>query len=122
MPINRRNARAREQAELTDHLLPNEQREQLETLYTQMAPAGLKPLWEALAQLVPPHPNSPACAHLWSYEHARDFLMRAGDLISAEQAERRVLILRSEEHTSELQSLIRLSFDVFCLKKNKINK
>src|SRR3546814_17415930 len=78
MPIHRRNARAREQAELTDHLLPNEQREQLETLYTQMAPAGLKPLWEALAQLVPPHPNSPACAHLWSYEHARDFLMRAG--------------------------------------------
>src|SRR3546814_6670254 len=95
MPINRRNARAREQAELTDHLLPNEQREQLETLYTQMAPAGLKPLWEALAQLVPPHPNSPACAHLWSYGHARDFLMRAGDLISAEQAERRVLILEN---------------------------
>src|SRR3546814_19565385 len=60
-----------------------------------MAPAGLKPLWEALAQLVPPHPNSPACAHLWSYEHARDFLMRAGDLISAEQEERRVLILEN---------------------------
>src|SRR3546814_20375677 len=78
MPIHRRNARAREQAELTDHLLPNEQREQLETLYTQMAPAGLKPLWEALAQLVTPHPNSPACAHLWWFEHARDFLLRAG--------------------------------------------
>src|SRR3546814_6194242 len=25
---------------------------------------------------------------------------------------------RSEEHTSELQSLMRLSYDVFCLKKN----
>src|SRR3546814_3874712 len=28
---------------------------------------------------------------------------------------------RSEEHTSELQSLMRISYAVFCLKKNKIN-
>src|SRR3546814_9000632 len=27
---------------------------------------------------------------------------------------------RSEEHTSELQSLMRLSYAVFCLKKNKL--
>src|SRR3546814_4670346 len=29
---------------------------------------------------------------------------------------------RSEEHTSELQSLMRISYAVFCLKKNKENK
>src|SRR3546814_4951675 len=29
--------------------------------------------------------------------------------------------LRSEEHTSELQSLMRISYAVFCLKKKKIN-
>src|SRR3546814_2136377 len=29
--------------------------------------------------------------------------------------------LRSEEHTSDLQSLMRISYAVFCLKKNKIN-
>src|SRR3546814_2775414 len=29
---------------------------------------------------------------------------------------------RSEEHTSELQSLMRISYAVFCLKKNKQNK
>src|SRR3546814_3124180 len=28
--------------------------------------------------------------------------------------------LRSEEHTSELQSLMRISYAVFCLKKNKL--
>src|SRR3546814_1133943 len=28
---------------------------------------------------------------------------------------------RSEEHTSELQSLMRISYAVFCLKKNNIN-
>src|SRR3546814_2799915 len=29
-------------------------------------------------------------------------------------------VLRSEEHTSELQSLMRISYAVFCLKKKKI--
>src|SRR3546814_5854037 len=31
-------------------------------------------------------------------------------------------IVRSEEHTSELQSLMRISYAVFCLKKKKTNK
>src|SRR3546814_6458026 len=30
--------------------------------------------------------------------------------------------LRSEEHTSELQSLMRISYAVFCLKKKKITR
>src|SRR3546814_7047261 len=45
----------------------------------------------------------------------------------AEQAgqqlgEARVVEPRSEEHTSELQSLMRISYAVFCLKKNKEHK
>src|SRR3546814_2839610 len=32
-------------------------------------------------------------------------------------ADRELLSLRSEEHTSELQSLMRISYAVFCLKK-----
>src|SRR3546814_9116843 len=31
-------------------------------------------------------------------------------------------LLRSEEHTSELQSLMRISYAVFCLKKKNNNK
>src|SRR3546814_9579041 len=31
------------------------------------------------------------------------------------------VIMRSEEHTSELQSLMRISYAVFCLKKKKIH-
>src|SRR3546814_1039654 len=31
-------------------------------------------------------------------------------------------VLRSEEHTSELQSLMRISYAVFCLQKKKNNK
>src|SRR3546814_4031660 len=33
---------------------------------------------------------------------------------------RRIFRNRSEEHTSELQSLMRISYAVFCLKKKKI--
>lgn len=76
-------------------VLPNDQQAQLDALYTAMAPQGLTPLWEVLAALVPPSPQSPAHAHRWSYADARDYLMRAGDLISAAQAERRVLILEN---------------------------
>lgn len=80
---------------VTDALLSNDQRGQLEALYARMAPEGLTPLWEVLAALVPPTPQSPAMAHGWSYASAREYLMRAGDLISAAQAERRVLILEN---------------------------
>src|SRR3546814_3389808 len=39
--------------------------------------------------------------------------------IGADGARRRILRIRSEEHTSELQSLMRISYAVFCLKKKK---
>src|SRR3546814_9422089 len=35
---------------------------------------------------------------------------------------RRRAPIRSEEHTSELQSLMRISYAVFCLKNNNYNK
>ncbi|HUH09563.1 MAG TPA: gentisate 1,2-dioxygenase [Brevundimonas sp.] len=76
-------------------VLSNDQQFQLKALYEQMEPEGLYPLWEKLAALVLPQPNSPAKVHKWSYDNAREYLMRAGDLISARQAERRVLILEN---------------------------
>lgn len=74
---------------------PNEQRDQLEALYAQMAPLGLTPLWESLHALVTPEPISPAVPWRWAFADVRDHLMRAGDIISADQAERRVLIMEN---------------------------
>src|SRR3546814_1331829 len=48
--------------------------------------------------------------------------LQAGDLplaISRFEAARRMAPGRSEEHTSELQSLMRISYAVFCLTKKK---
>jgi gentisate 1,2-dioxygenase len=68
---------------------------QLKALYAEMRPNSLYPLWEVLGALVTPKPASPAQPHRWTYADARDYLLRAGDLISAQQAERRVLIMEN---------------------------
>src|SRR3546814_10632616 len=46
-------------------------------------------------------------------------VLEPGDIARRHFGETTMLLRRSEEHTSELQSLMRISFDVFCLKKNK---
>src|SRR3546814_5687853 len=42
--------------------------------------------------------------------------------VSADGSGTRRRLIRSEEHTSELQSLMRISYAVFCLKKQKNDK
>src|SRR3546814_2610776 len=52
--------------------------------------------------------------------HVQDIAQRY--IVPGETAESALLFLpseRSEEHTSELQSLMRISYAVFCLKKKK---
>src|SRR3546814_2584342 len=43
-------------------------------------------------------------------------------LAVARQFTEETTFLRSEEHTSELQSLMRISYAVFCLKKKKVRQ
>src|SRR3546814_11733136 len=45
--------------------------------------------------------------------------LRPNDKIGTTAWNNRLATLRSEEHTSELQSLMRTSYAVFCLKKKK---
>src|SRR3546814_10836285 len=52
-------------------------------------------------------------------QHLRRVHHHAADAAEVPQAVRRT---RSEEHTSELQSLMRISYAVFCLKKKKQKK
>jgi gentisate 1,2-dioxygenase len=78
-----------------NQVLQADQQSRLRKLYADMQPQGLLPLWETLSELVPPRPKSSAKVHKWSYDTSREYLMRAGELISASQAERRVLILEN---------------------------
>jgi gentisate 1,2-dioxygenase len=60
-----------------------------------MSPFHLAPLWESLHTLVPNEPQTPCVPHKWDYQEVLPFLLRAGDLISAEEAVRRVLVLEN---------------------------
>src|SRR3546814_6312750 len=46
----------------------------------------------------------------------------SGDVMGGRDNTVHIITQRSEEHTSELQSLMRISYAVFCLKKKKKNK
>src|SRR3546814_1397838 len=48
---------------------------------------------------------------------AQKFAAALADHVVLAVAEEGEMVVRSEEHTSELQSLMRLSYAVFCLKK-----
>src|SRR3546814_6283196 len=55
------------------------------------------------------------------YRHTQEPQARIDQLITLRPQARRLVLAgsRSEEHTSELQSLMRISYAVFCLKKKK---
>src|SRR3546814_4173567 len=85
--------------------------------------SGLSPLGPvAVNTMAPDEGNMYLIGKIGTAEHKRRFLeqMVAGEARSAffmtEPAEEGG---RSEEHTSELQSLMRNSYAVFCLKKKK---
>src|SRR5260370_9513111 len=63
--------------------------------YDRIAGHSLAPLWEVLHGLVTPTPRTPCLPALWRYDEVRPFLMEAGKIITAREAERRVLILRN---------------------------
>jgi len=63
--------------------------------YERIARHNLTPLWEVLGTLVPQSPVTPGVPALWQYRNVRSHLMEAGELISATEAERRVLILEN---------------------------
>ncbi len=63
--------------------------------YQRIDKHNLMPLWEQLHNLVPRQPASACQPSLWSYKTLRPFLAESGELISAEEAVRRVLVLEN---------------------------
>ena len=66
-----------------------------ERFYRQISRKNLTPLWEVLHALVPPEPRTPIVPALWKFADVRGDVLEAGSLISAQEAERRVLVLEN---------------------------
>ena len=66
---------------------------QFRDFYKRLETKNAAPLWEDLADIVPVQPRPHAVPALWRYEEMRPLLMESGKLITAKEADRRVLIL-----------------------------
>jgi gentisate 1,2-dioxygenase len=65
----------------------------LEAFYRELPPLFTKPLWCVLTEALTPEPRVRSAPHVWRYRDLRPRLLRAGELVTAEEAERRVLML-----------------------------
>jgi len=63
--------------------------------YERLRSFGAAPLWEVMGTLIPPEPRPQAQPVLWKYDELRPLLIEAGRLLTAQEAERRVLILEN---------------------------
>jgi gentisate 1,2-dioxygenase len=63
--------------------------------YDRIGTQNMTPLWLSLADLVTPEPRSPCRPASWRFADIRAAMMEAGELITAKEAERRVLILEN---------------------------
>lgn len=63
--------------------------------FERLGADGLAPLWTVMATLVTPAPRPSVQAHRWPWEIVRAHIMEAGRRVTAEEAERRVLVLEN---------------------------
>src|SRR5947208_12562153 len=63
--------------------------------YSRLRTKNAAPLWEVLGEIVRKDPRTSVQAALWRYDEMRPFIGEAGRIITAEEAERRVLILEN---------------------------
>src|SRR6476620_12052668 len=66
-----------------------------EAFYQRIDAQHLTPLWDVLGDLVIPQPRTPCVPALWRFDDVRPHIIEAGRLISAKEAERRVLVLEN---------------------------
>src|SRR5881396_11319 len=66
-----------------------------EAFYKKIDGENLTALWTVMGDLITSEPKSACRPHLWKFDAVRAYMMEAGQLITAKEAERRVLILEN---------------------------
>ena len=68
-------------------------KEEVKAFHASLPAQNLEPLWSKMSQIVPPFPNPKAEVTTWKYKDCEPLLLKSGDIVEAEEAERRVLML-----------------------------
>ncbi len=63
--------------------------------YARINEHAMAPLWENLRHLLTPEPAVKSVPHFWDYSELRELLLESANVISAAEAERRVLMLEN---------------------------
>jgi gentisate 1,2-dioxygenase len=63
--------------------------------YEKAGKYNMAPLWEVLKDLVTPEPKSNCQPAVWKFSDVKKLMLEAGEVITAEEAERRVLVLEN---------------------------
>ena len=66
-----------------------------DAFYERIGRENLSALWNVMGALITPEPRSACEPFLWRFRSVREHMMEAGKLITAKEAERRVLILEN---------------------------
>ncbi|AIB15932.1 gentisate 1,2-dioxygenase (plasmid) [Azospirillum argentinense] len=63
--------------------------------YDKISKRNLNPLWSVMGAIITREPRSACVPHLWHFAEMKELLLEAGFLITAKEAERRVLMLEN---------------------------
>jgi len=66
-----------------------------QAFYDKISRYDLAPLWEVMKEVVRREPRSQCVPALWSFADVKRLMLEAGGIITAEEAERRVLVLEN---------------------------
>jgi gentisate 1,2-dioxygenase len=76
------------------HIKPGTSPERAD-FYARLDKKNTAPLWEVLGRLITPEPQPLSQPYLWKYAELRELIMEGGRLITAKEAERRVVVLEN---------------------------
>ena len=66
-----------------------------QAFYDRIGKKSFAPLWEVLKGIAPREPVTTLKPHLWAWDETRPYLIEAGALLTADEAERRALLLEN---------------------------
>ena len=66
-----------------------------QNFYSKIDEQNYAALWNVLSDIITPEPKSACIPYMWRFAEAKNYILEAGNLITAAEAERRVLILEN---------------------------
>jgi len=66
-----------------------------EAYYERLSKHDMAPLWVVLKDIIPDEPKTVCAPAIWHFKDVKPIVLEAGDLISAKEATRRVLVLEN---------------------------